>query len=230
VNGNGHLADPAELAAARECVGIKLMHLDAATREVRFARPGVMLDLGAIGKGYAVERAADLLREAGIASALIHGGTSTACAIGHPPEAPAWKIVVEYPRVARDEPAPLLASIELCDEALSMSAGWGKSFEADGRNYGHVIDPRTGEPSNKALLAVVVTKSATETDALSTALLTQGPEGIGQISGLRSGLRAMVLACGNGNGNFNIAARGVDVLPFQPSSNSETLTGFSPLQ
>jgi len=212
LNGSGHLPEPEALAAARACVGMNLVQLDAAARTVRFLRPGVMLDLGAIGKGYAVGCAAELLREVGITSALIHGGTSTACAIGHPPEADAWKIAVEYPRTSPEQPAPLLANFELRDEALSMSAGWGKSFHAHGRDYGHVLDPRTGEPSRNALLAVVVTGSATETDALSTALLTLGPEGIDQISKLRPGLRALVVAASDEPGQFRIESRGVKVL------------------
>ena len=212
VNGSGHLPEPAQLDAARACVGMNLVQLDTAACTVRFTRPGVMLDLGAIGKGYAVGRATELLREAGITSALIHGGTSTACAIGHPPVAAAWKIAVEYPRTSPDQPAPLLANFELRDEALSMSAGWGKSFQANGRDYGHVLDPRTGEPSSNALLAVVVTKSATETDALSTALLTLGPAGMAAISALRPGLRSIVVAAGDKPGRYQIESRGVLVL------------------
>jgi thiamine biosynthesis lipoprotein len=213
VNGGGHLPEPGELAAARACVGMNLVQLDAATHTVRFARPGVMLDLGAIGKGYAVGRAAELLRDVGITSALIHGGTSTACAIGCPPDTAAWKIAVEYPCTTAELSRPLLANIELHDEALSMSAGWGKAFHANGRDYGHVIDPRTGEPANNALLAVVVTKCATETDALSTALLTLGVAGTDSISALRPGLRAIVVADGGNSGRYRIESRGVAVLP-----------------
>jgi thiamine biosynthesis lipoprotein len=213
VNGSGHLAEPEQLAAARVCVGMNLVQLDNETHTVRFARPGVMLDLGAIGKGYAVGRAAELLRDVGITSALIHGGTSTSCAIGRPPDAEAWRIAVEYPHTSTELSGPLLANIELCDEALSMSAGWGKSFQANGRNYGHVLDARTGEPANNALLAVVVTKCATETDALSTALLTLGPAGMDPISALRPGLRAIVVADGGDSGRYQIESRGVAVLP-----------------
>jgi thiamine biosynthesis lipoprotein len=213
VNDSGHLAEPGQLAAARASVGMNLVQLDAETHAVRFARPGVMLDLGAIGKGYAVGRAAELLRDVGIFSALVHGGTSTACAIGRPPDAGAWRIAVEYPRTSTELSGPLLANIELCDEALSMSAGWGKSFQANGRNYGHVLDARTGEPANNALLAVVVTKCATETDALSTALLTLGPAGMNSISALRPGLRAIVVADGGDSGRYQIESRGVAVLP-----------------
>ena len=71
------------------------VQLDAPNRTVRFAREGVMFDLGAIGKGYAVSRAVEILRNCGVASALIHGGTSTIYAIGHPPEAEFWKIAIE---------------------------------------------------------------------------------------------------------------------------------------
>ena len=215
VNGSGDLPDPAELAAARACVGMKLVELDSANYTVRFARPGVSLDLGAIGKGYAVGRAAELLRDLGITSALIHGGTSTACAIGRPPDAESWRIAVEYPRGSPEIPAPLLAQIELRDEALSMSAGWGKSFQANGRTYGHVLDPRTGAPADTALLAVVVTDCATETDAFSTALLTVGPRGLAAISAVRTGLRALVVAAGYGREVCQVTSRGVEVLPMR---------------
>lgn len=209
MNASGSLPAPAQLAAARECVGMNLVQLDATNHSVRFARPGVMLDLGGIGKGCAVERAAHLLRDAGISSALIHGGTSTVHAIGRPDDASGWKIAVTYPRNSIEEPSPLLANIELCDESLSMSAWWGKSFRANGRNYGHVIDPRTGEPADNALLAVVVTKSATDSDALSTALLTLGAAGLNQISSLRSDLRAVIVASGKSEKEFHVESRGV---------------------
>ncbi len=208
VQGGGHLPDPDELAAARACVGMNLVELDSARRTVRFTRPGVSLDLGAIGKGYAVARAAELLQDAGVSSALIHGGTSTVCAMGCPPGATCWKIAVEYPRTSPEIPAPWVAQIELRDEALSVSAGWGKSFHAKGREYGHVLDPRIGEPADRALLAVVVANSATETDALSTALLTLGAAGLDAIGKLRPAARALVVA-GSGPGAYHVESHGV---------------------
>ena len=65
-----------------------------------------MLDLGAIGKGYAVERGAEFLREAGVTSALFHGGTSTICAIGHPPDKESWRVAIEQPPAGAKVPAP----------------------------------------------------------------------------------------------------------------------------
>ena len=78
MGGTGSMPLPDELAEARAMVGMNLVELDEGAFTVRFARPGVMLDFGAIGKGYAVERAAGLVREAGVTGALINGGTSTA--------------------------------------------------------------------------------------------------------------------------------------------------------
>lgn len=217
VNGPGTLPDPAELAAARRCVGMNLVQLDPANRSVRFARAGVMLDLGAIGKGYAVERAAESLRELGVTSALVHGGTSTACAIGAPPDSEAWTIAVEHPRSwtqrdATDIAPSLLAKVSLRDESLSMSAWWGKSFEANGRTYGHVMDPRSGEPTDNAVMALVVTESATESDALSTALLTIGPAGLDQIAAVRPASRSMVAAKTDDPERYRIESRGIPLV------------------
>ena len=199
----GHVPGADELAAARDVVGMKLVELDAAGRTVRFAKAGVMIDLGAIGKGYAIEQAAEILREAGVTSALLHGGTSSVQAIGAPPEADAWKVVINVPAAAdvrmriSEQPFPPpphvggydYPAIMLRDESLSVSAVRGKSFVAGGRTLGHVIDPRTGEPTGGALRAAVVLPSATEGDAFSTALLVLGAEGRERIGQLRPGMR-----------------------------------------
>jgi thiamine biosynthesis lipoprotein len=86
-----------------------------------------------------------------------------------------------------------LAVLPLKDESLSVSAISEKFFRAEGRTFGHIIDPRTGQPSCNALLAAVVLPSATETDALSTALLTLGPAGASRISTFRPSARTLVL-------------------------------------
>jgi FAD:protein FMN transferase len=194
MNGTGQMPDPAQVEEARAKVGMSLIELNARDFTVRFTRPGVMVDLGAIGKGAALECAADLLREAGVTSALLHGGTSTIYAIGHPPDAEHWKVALEYPKTAdTDAPRPILATVPLRDNSLSVSAVWGRSFAAGGKVFGHVIDPRTGQPVMGALLAAVVLPSATETDALSTALLVAGETGHDQIARLRPQMRTIVL-------------------------------------
>lgn len=204
MGGTRRIPTPEELAEARSKVGMELVQLMRENFTVRFAREGVMLDLGAIGKGYAIDRAAEVLRDAGIESALLHGGTSSAFGIGHPPEAESWQIAVEDPRVGPDSRAARLATVELRDEAISVSTLSEKFFEAEGRTFGHVLDPRTGEPTTAGLLAAVVLPSATETDALSTALLTAGIEDHQRIGQLRPGMRTL-LVTGSGVQNTGIS-------------------------
>jgi thiamine biosynthesis lipoprotein len=170
-----------------------------------------MLDLGAIGKGYAVERAAEVLREAGVTSALIHGGTSTVQALGPPPGEAFWKIAIETPSTAPAASPTLLATVPLKEEAMSVSGVQESSFQAAGRTYGHIIDPRTGEPAIGTVLAAVVLPSATETDALSTALLTVGAAGHDAIAKLRPGMRSLVVS--ESGGQLQVEAKGIHVRP-----------------
>ena len=190
----GKMPSAEAITDARGRVGMKLVELNASRRTVRFAQEGVMLDLGAIGKGYAVQRGAELLREAGVTSALFHGGTSTVCAIGHPPKAEAWSVAIEKPPAALgDISFPDLPLVQLRNESLSVSALWGRHFHSDGKNYGHVIDPRTGQPVAGGWLSSVIMHSATETDALSTALLTLGSSGLETLTRVRKGLKALLV-------------------------------------
>jgi thiamine biosynthesis lipoprotein len=179
--------------------------LDGENGAVRFDQEGVMIDLGAIGKGYAIDCAVETLREAGVASALLHGGTSTVYGIGSPPGEEGWKIAIAP---APDQP-PRQIAVVLRDNALSVSAVWGRAFEANGKKYGHVIDPRTGWPVNNAVQSAVVLPSATESDALSTALLVMGLEGHEAISRLRPGMRTIVMA--PAEQDFRVKARGIAV-------------------
>lgn len=221
----GRIPTAEELTQARAVTGMSLVELRRSDFTVRFAREGVMLDPGAIGKGYAVEMAAEILREADIASALIHGGTSTVCAIGKPPNADAWKVAVDTPDpVSASQQCPANQTVNggalarrryeipLCDESLSVSAVSGKSFVAGGRTFGHVIDPRSGEPASHALLAAVVSPSATETDALSTALLVTGAEGHDSIAELRPGLRTLLASQAN-DGGLQVSAHKIELPP-----------------
>jgi thiamine biosynthesis lipoprotein len=211
------------LAAARDCVGMDQVALDADSFTVRFRRKGMMLDLGAIGKGYAIECAVETLREAGVASAFIHGGTSTCYGLGVPGDAESWKAAVSGP--PPDQPAETaqasasfpLATVPLRDESLSVSALWGRCCQAGERLLGHVIDPRSGEPVQRAAMAGVVAASATETDALSTALLVLGVEGVDLLGRLRPGARAFVGALVEGSPELRFVARGI---AFRPSGQA----------
>lgn len=169
MGGTGAVPGAAAWKEARLQIGMQHVELDSNNLTVRFTRPGVMLDFGAIGKGYAVDCAVEFLREAGVTSALVHSGTSTSLAIGRQPDGSRWKIAITSPN--RDPAAGPLAVVELEEESLSVSAVWGRSFRNAEKTYGHVIDPRTGAPVKGALLSAVILPKATDTDALSTALL-----------------------------------------------------------
>jgi thiamine biosynthesis lipoprotein len=203
LGGSGSMPDPKNLARARELTGMNLVHLNPRDRTVAFERNGVMLDLGAIGKGFAVERAATILSDAGVTSALVHGGTSTVYALGQPLDADHWKVAIAKPSrdpaeiIASNRPPSmesLLTTLTLENEALSVSAIRGKSFQSGGKTFGHVLDPRVGCPVQGASLAAVILPSATETDALSTALLVLGEAGREQILRFRSSARTLAAA------------------------------------
>jgi thiamine biosynthesis lipoprotein len=187
--GTGVLPAAEALAKARAKVGGEHIAMDAGRLTVHFTRAGVMLDLGAIGKGHAVDRAAAVLRAAGVESALIHSGTSTSMALGRQPDGTTWKVAVISPN--QDSSAKPLTVVELEDESLSVSAVWGRSFRIGEKTYGHIIDPRTGAPAEGARLTAVVLPSATETDALSTALLT-APELMDEMVKQHPRLRCLV--------------------------------------
>jgi len=221
MGGSGKIPTQDELNQARAKVGMNLVHLNRQDFTVRFAIEGVMLDLGAIGKGYAIDCATEILREAGVTNGLAHSGTSTVSAIGAPPGEEHWRIAIENPANCLKTPDKIpaeesrrsmsepLTSIGLRDESLSVSAVWGKSFQADSRTLGHVLDPRTGQPVIGALLAAVALQSATETDALSTALLTLGRGGHESLAKFRPAIQTLLVGEPDSlietHGNFSFA-------------------------
>src|SRR5216683_4761224 len=149
--GKGRVPTDEEIEAALQVTGMGLVELNEKEFTVRFQREGVLIDLGAIGKGYAIERAAEILRDAEVPGALIHGGTSTVQAIGTQTDGTPWNVAIQHPTEAEGK----LAIVPLVDKALSVSAVHGKFFTEGGTLYGHVIDPRSGKPAQNALLAAV---------------------------------------------------------------------------
>jgi len=129
----------------------------------------IKLDLGGVGKGYAIDRAVEVLREEGVRSAFLHGGTSSVFALGAPPGQAAWKVGLRNPSGA---------DVEICleDRALSVSSTHGRRRWIDGELKSHVIDPRDGSPLGGECVAAVVHPTAARAEVWSTALLVLGPD------------------------------------------------------
>lgn len=173
----GRLPNEEELAAARERVGHHHLVLDAERQTVAFRRPGVEINLGAIGKGYALDRCADSLTREGIGNFLIHGGTSSILGRGSRAGLmegeSGWLVAVRHPL----RPDQRLAEVRLRDRALGTSGSASQFFFHQGRRLGHVLDPRTGWPAEQVLSATVLAPTAALADALSTAFYVMGPDG-----------------------------------------------------
>ena len=170
VGDQGSIPDPDVLDLAREVSGYDKLIFDDDYRTVQFAREGCMVDLGAIGKGYALDQAAEILTDLEIPGALLHGGTSSVVAVGTNIDGAPYNVAIHDPR-NHDEP---IRTVALSNKTLSVSGLYGKSFTDGTITYGHVIDPSLGEPVQQAHLSAVVCNSATDGDALSTALLVRG--------------------------------------------------------
>ena len=168
----GRVPGKEELAAALEVVGYRHVVLDRERGTVRFDRPGVELDLGGIGKGYAVDRVVDLLRRRGIASALVNLGGSSVYGLGAPPGRESWEIGIQDPTDA----AKTALTVSLRDRSLSVSGGYARFFEENGVTYAHVMDPRTGRPVPGLLSVAVLSPRATDGDALDNVLFVEGPD------------------------------------------------------
>ena len=164
----GRLPSPEAIAAARALVGMSGVVFDETARTVHFARAGLELNLGSIGKGYALDRMAALMRGRGVAHALLSAGGSSAVALGGRGEG--WTVDIRSRQVGSGK----LARLHLRDGALATSGAGEQFFEVEGQRYGHVIDPRTGWPAAGILSASVVTAEGALSDALSTAFLVGG--------------------------------------------------------
>src|SRR5215510_4849987 len=170
--GAGHYPSDEELARAIGQTGWQNVRLEHQTRSVYFLKRGLELDLGGIGKGYALDRVATLLREAGVKAALISSGSSSIYAIGAPPGKAGWSVRVPDPL---DRTRTIL-TVSLKDQSLSTSGSYEKFFRLNGRTYCHIMDPRTGRPVEGILQTTVIAREATDSDALSTSVFVMGPE------------------------------------------------------
>jgi thiamine biosynthesis lipoprotein len=163
----------AEIAEAVGVVGLKHVALDPSLRTVRFAKPGVEINFNAVGKGYALDRLAELMAGRGVDDYLCHGGGSSVLARGRDRGGgwDGWSVGVPHP-IQRER---TLGEIILHNESLGTSGAGTQFFETEGRRFGHLIDPRTGWPAEGVYTATAVAATCAEADALSTAFYIMGP-------------------------------------------------------
>lgn len=159
-----------EIRRAQELVDYRDVVVDDAAGTVFLRRPGMSLDLGAVAKGYATDRAAAILKSHGITQALINAGGNV-YAIGSKPDRTNWTIGVQHPR----RPGQLIASMRLIDMSAVTSGDYERFFEVGGVRYHHIIDPSTGSPARGGLTAItVVSRDSAEADMLSTSVFILG--------------------------------------------------------
>jgi thiamine biosynthesis lipoprotein len=159
---SGHLAPHSAVDAALQKVGYRHVHLDAAAQTVEFDIPGVELDPGGIGKGYAVDRMVEILKQKGVTRALVAGSDSSIYALGTPPDEPrGWQLSIRDPKISRRTDA----QVYLKDMSLSTSGSSEKFFQADGRTYSHLMDPRTGYPAQGTVSVSVVAPHTIDSEA-----------------------------------------------------------------
>jgi len=161
-----------EIETAYERVGWDKVELNRDTQQIRFREPGVEINVNSLGKGYALDRAAELLQQAGVEDYLFHGGRSTLLAHGDRDSEQGWTVGIRHPL----RPQERIARFSLQNQALSTSGSATQSFRHRDRRYGHLIDPRTGWPTEGIYSATVIAPTAMEADALSTAFYVMGAD------------------------------------------------------
>jgi thiamine biosynthesis lipoprotein len=163
---DGRWPSAAEIAEARGAVGFERIRVQPPDEVELPARTS--LDLGGIGKGYAVDRMIEMLRRSGVESALVNFGGSSIAALGPPAEERGWPVWIEYGGALR-------GSMILRDTALSTSDSLADDERVAGHRIGHIVDPRTGRALQRAAQATVLASSATEAEAWSKAMLVDPP-------------------------------------------------------
>lgn len=160
--GSGRMPHRSEVRAALARIGYKNLDLQPTTRTVRFRKNGLEIDPGGIGKGYAVDRMAEILRANGVSGALINAGGSSMYGLNTPADDPrGWKVVIRDPRHADKH----VAELYLKNQSMSTSGNYEKFFKVGKRIYSHIMDPRTGFPSMGMYSVSVVAPRCIDSEA-----------------------------------------------------------------
>jgi thiamine biosynthesis lipoprotein len=190
----GRVPSEEERAEVLRRVGMRHVTLDPEARTVRFLQPGVEMNLGSIGKGYALDRTVETLRKRwNLRSGLLHGGHSSVYAIGSEPGGRrGWPVGVRHPW----EPKRRLAVVRLRDQGLATSAATFQHLEYNNRKLGHILDPRTAWPAEGVASATVLAPTAAEADALATAFFILGVDKAREYCAAHPDVGALLLPAG----------------------------------
>jgi thiamine biosynthesis lipoprotein len=206
----GRIPTDAELGEALRRVGSHWLELDRDQLTIRFHKPGIEINLGGIGKGYALDRCAEFLQQVGVENFLIHGGQSSVLARGaraiESQEQNGWTVGLRHPL----RPDRRLAEFYLQDRALGTSGTGTQSFHHKGRRYGHILDPRNGHPAEGVLCSTVIAPSAALADALATACYVMGVEQSLEFCQQRPELSAVIVTAGARSGTIDLHSAGLE--------------------
>jgi thiamine biosynthesis lipoprotein len=168
--GSGRVPHRAEIRSVIARVGYRNIVLDPENQTVRFTREGVDIDPGGIGKGYAVDRMAEILKASGIRDAFISGSASSLYAMGAPPGEKGWQVKIRDPRGSNRT----VEEVVLRDQSMSTSGSYEKFFRARGKLYSHIMDPRTGYPATGTLAVSVIAPRTIDSEAWTKPLFVNG--------------------------------------------------------
>jgi thiamine biosynthesis lipoprotein len=163
-----------------EKTGSRDIILDNAAGTVGFAKDGMAIDMGGIAKGYATDRAVDILRKNGIRNAIVNCGGDMYC-LGRRSQKLQWKVGIRHPRDKEN----LALELSLEDRAVDTSGDYEKYFMIGQKRYSHIIDPRTGYPiGGNVVSASVIAGDSVTADAFATALCILGREGMSDLEAI----------------------------------------------
>jgi thiamine biosynthesis lipoprotein len=170
-NRDGSIPDRDEVLRRMKLIDYRDLVLDEQSGTAFLRRQGMVAQLGGIGKGYAVDRASDMLRRRGFHDFMIQFGGDLYVA-GRPGDR-SWRLGIQDPRGLENK---IFAAVDLSDSTFSTSGDYERFFIKGGRRYHHIIDPETGEPATKSRSVTIIAASATMADGLSTGVFILGPE------------------------------------------------------
>jgi thiamine biosynthesis lipoprotein len=203
----GRMPSADEIGDALSRVGSQYLNLDQTGRTVSFARPGVEVNLGGIGKGFALDRCCFQLLGGGVSDFMIHGGNSSILARGERSGSTqgGWMVGIRHPL----RPDQRLAEIVLRNKSIGTSGTGTQYFYHQGKRYGHIIDPRNGQPSDGVLSTTVVAPRASIADALSTAFHVMGVEKVTEFCQTHPDVGALITRPGLHAGTVQLHAVGL---------------------